>query len=287
MALKNLTLAEMIGVSGHILSTEGLRPLFDDSPLLAAQLEGIEEVHRQVAAATTPPGDTHADKVLAALSAEGNDLDVNHHDRLVRGLFYVIAGVAEIIPERSGELAALSVRLLPQGLATSQQTWRGESGNCTRVGAELIADEELRATLASFTLPEKTTLLDVVERFVAAGTRLGLVEARRDEIRAKMKGAVAPTDPAAEPVEALTVAAARNEWIATLNGLVITLRLPRSKVEASTRDKILTLIGEAERRADLRNRRGAVVSDEGGEPRPVAPVTPVAPVRDATDPQPA
>jgi hypothetical protein len=286
MALKNLTLAEMIGVSGHILSTEGLRPQFEESPLLAAQLEGIEEVHRQVAAATTAPGDTHDDKVLAALSAEGNDLDVNHHDRLVRGLFYVLAGVGEIIPERAGELATLSVRLLPQGLATSQQTWRGESGNCTRVGAELVADEALHATLASFTLPEKLTLLDVVERFVAAGTRLGLVEARRDEIRAKLKGAVA-SESAAEPVEALTVAAARNEWIATLNGLVTTLRLPRSKVEASTRDKVLTLIGEAERRADLRNRRGTVTIDEGDAPQPVPPVTPVAPVRGATDPQPA
>jgi hypothetical protein len=286
MALKNLTLAEMIGVSGHILSTEGLRPQFEESPLLAAQLEGIEEVHRQVAAATTAPGDTHDDKVLAALSAEGNDLDVNHHDRLVRGLFYVLAGVGEIIPERAGELATLSVRLLPQGLATSQQTWRGESGNCTRVGAELVADEALHATLASFTLPEKLTLLDVVERFVAAGTRLGLVEARRDEIRAKLKGAVA-SESAAEPVEALTVAAARNEWIATLNGLVTTLRLPRSKVEASTRDKVLTLIGEAERRADLRNRRGTVTIDEGDAPQPVPPVTPVAPVRGATEPQPA
>lgn len=287
MALKNLTTTEMIWLTGSIVSAEGLRPRFEEVPLLAAQLPGIEHVHRQVSAVSTQAGESAVEKELAALSAEGNDLDVNHHDRLVRAIFYALLSAAEVTPSKSAVYDALSKRLLPQGLGTSQQTWMGEGGNATRIEAELAADKDLRAELKSVTLPDKHTLLDVTQEFVRAGARLGAIEHRRNELRGDTSAASAADDRAAVTSEVLTVASARNDWIATINALSTTLRLPKSGVDPATRDKVFTLIGEAEKRADLRSRRATakVEPTDGSRPIDASPVIP--PSHEAPAPRPA
>lgn len=287
MALKNLTTAEMIWLTGSIVSTEGLRPRFEEAPLLAALLPGIEHVHGQVSAVSTQPGESAVERELAALSAEGNDIDVNHHDRLVRGIYYALLSAAEVTPSKSAAYDALSKRLLPQGLGTGQQTWMGEGGNATRIEAELAADKDLRAELKSVTLPDKHTLLDVTQEFVRAGSRLGAIEHRRNELRGEGGAVSATDDPSAEPKEPRTVASARNEWIATINALSTTLRIPKSGVDPATRDKVFALLSEAEKRADLRTRRATTKAEPTDGSRPVdgPPVTP--PAHDATAPRPA
>lgn len=283
MNFRYFTNAEMLGITGVLIARDGMRSLFETTPVLLCLLPGVEHVHTQIADLTT--GATDTEKELATLSAEGTTLDVQHHDRYVRGIHSTLAGAAELDPDHADEYTRLSERVLPQGLATSQQTWLGESGNAARVERELATDAAFGDELAAIPLVGGRTLLDAVRDLVRVGKRLGAIETRRAELRAKLASGrnVAANDGAngadkarEEAAPAVTAAAARGEWVTTLNTLCATLRLPKLAIDASVREKILSFITEAEKRADARNRR-AGKSQDATEETPVENTPPAQP----------
>lgn len=258
MSLWNLTLSEQTGVTATLLSAKGLRPRFLSAPLLAAMLPSLDHVHAQVATFAPANHTEGAERELAALTEEGNALDSDSHDRLVRGMFRTMDGFAELAgsAEEAERFRAISVRLLPQGLATGQQSWMGEAGNASRIDADLASDGAFRAELEALVLPGGRTMLSLVESFVATGLRLGAIELRRAELRriiAANAPAATPTD-APPAKEATNLSAARKAWVDTVETLRGILRMAQSPVEGELRDAVLSLLDDAEKRADARAR---------------------------------
>jgi hypothetical protein len=125
------------------------------------------------------------------------------------------------------------------------------------------------------------TMLDAVRDLVRVGKRLGAIETRRAELRAKLtsgRHGAANDATSADATEAstapVTTAAARGEWVTVLNTLCATLRMPKLAIDASVRERVLSFITEAEKRADARNRR-AGKSQDATEETPVENATPV------------
>lgn len=267
MNMRNMTNAEMLWLTGQIIDADKLRPRFLSAPLLAALLPAIEHVHGQLMGeGDAPAGAAQAE--LDALSKEGAELDVQQHDRLVRGIYRVTEGNAELAetPEEAEQLRALAARVLPLGLATSQQSWIGEAGSVVRLEAELAKDPALPAALKKVPLAGKRTLLDAVNQLVRAGKRLGEIEGRRVALRGQL---AADAEAAAETSPAVSAQAARGEWIATLTTLRSNLNAPKVAVPAALRKEILELVQDAERKADLRERRSS--AREAEEKAPPAP----------------
>jgi len=267
MSLWNLTVSEQTGVTGALLNPKVLRPRFESSPLLAAMLPGLDHVHAQVATFTPARNAEAAERELGALTEEGSALDVGTHDRLVRAIFRLCEGHAEAADsaEEAERFLAASKRVLPQGLTTGQQSWLGEAGNAARLEAELDGDPAFRASLAAVPLPGGRTLLTLVEGFIAAGLRLGAIEARRAELR-RIIAANAPAegDPGSTR-ENVTLSAARKAWVDTVEALRGVFRMAHSPVDADVRDAVLSLLDDAEKRADARART-RVAARKGDDP---------------------
>lgn len=45
MAFRNLTNAEMLGITGALIAHDGMRSLFETTPVLLGLLSGVEHVH--------------------------------------------------------------------------------------------------------------------------------------------------------------------------------------------------------------------------------------------------
>ncbi|MFO0602707.1 MAG: hypothetical protein U0324_06005 [Polyangiales bacterium] len=267
MSLWNLTVSEQTGVTGALLNPKVLRPRFQATPLLAAMLPGLDQVHAQVATFAPARNAEAAERELGALSEEGNALDVGTHDRLVRALFRLCDGLAEAAegPDEAERLRAMSARVLPQGLATGQQSWIGEAGNAARLEAELDGDPAFRASLAAIPLPGGRTLLTLVEELVAAGQRLGAIELRRAELRRAIAANAPAEGDDASAKEGVTLSAARKAWVDTVETLRGVLRMAQSPVDADVRDAVLSLLDDAEKRADARART-RVAARKGDDP---------------------
>lgn len=283
MTFRNLTNTEMLGITGVLIARDGMRSLFETTPVLLGLLPGVEHVHTQIATLSTSA--TETEKELATLSAEGTTLDVQHHDRFVRGIHATFAGASELDPAHADDYARLSERVLPQGLATSQQSWLGESGNAARVERDLAEDPSFRDELAGIAVAGGRTMLDAVRDLVRVGKRLGAIETRRAELRARLvsgrsgaaNDATSGEDAATEATTApVSSSAARGEWVTVLNTLCATLRMPKLAVDASVREKILSFVTEAEKRADARNRRAGKAQD-ATEETPVENAPPAQP----------
>lgn len=283
MTFRNLTNAEMLGITGALIAPDGMRSLFETTPVLLCLLPGVEHVHTQIATLSTSASETA--KELATLSAEGTALDVQHHDRLVRGIHATLAGAAELDPDHADDYARVSERVLPQGLATSQQTWLGESGNAARVERDLAEDPAFCDELAGIAIVGGRTMLDAVRDLVRVGKRLGAIETRRAELRARLASgrhgaandATSGEDAAAETTTApVSSAAARGEWVTVVNTVCATLRMPKLTIDASVREKVLSFITDAEKRADARNRR-AGRSQDATEEAPAENAPPAQP----------
>lgn len=268
MSLWNLTLAEMLGITSSLLAKDGLRARFEEHPLLAEMLPSLEHVHAQAARVAPAPEDDAA-KEYSALSQEGAVLDAEQHDRRVRGIYHLFESLAELAttPDAAARFRTLSSRLLPQGLATMQQSWQGEAGNAARVAQMLQDDPSLRSELTCIKLPGNHTLCTEVDALVRVGLRLGAIEARRAELKAASNVA-APDD----GIPAVSFGVARRDWFEVVDALCKALRMPRSSVPTDLRNAALGLVDEAERKADLRARQRRPRTEE--KPTPAADAAP-------------
>jgi hypothetical protein len=189
-----------------------------------------------------------------------------------RSIYRVAEGNAELAetPEEAAQLRALAARVLPLGLDPGQQSWIGEAGSVVVLEGELAKDPSLPAALKKVPLAGKRTLLDAVNQLVRAGRRLGDIEARRVALRAQL----AADAEAAATAPAVSAQAARGEWIATLTTLRSNLNTPKVAVPAALRAEILELVQEAERKADLRERRSSAREAEAKAPPAPTPSQP-------------
>lgn len=261
MSLWNLTLTEMLGITSTFLEKGGLRARLDAHPLLAALLPSLDHVHAQAASISAVSPASEVEKELAALSQEGQALDSEQHDRIVRGVYNLCEGLAELAGagDDANDYRALGARILPQGLATGQQSWSGEAGNASRLSRALSEDKEFRNALSAIKLPRNRSLLTEVEALIRVGHRLGAIELRRAELRSSTSKSTE------ESVAVVSVGAARKAWVDAVETFRGLLKMPRSNVPSELRDAVLALLDDAERKGDARARQRVAARSEGAD----------------------
>ncbi len=269
MSYRNMTPEAMITVSQRWLDPERDLPTLTQSPMIAGFLPAIESAHNGL-----------IDKQVL-LSVVANDIETTQtelvrsdtrHDRLKRGVHYVLTGLAELADADADEERALAYtdlrdRLLPLGLLEISRPYIDEVGDAERLPGRL--DDENRALMASIETPSGT-IEGHVEAWIEAANELGRLSERRAELeRARADGQSAVT----------TQGEAHNaklQWIRMARALEANLALEPALSDAQ-REQILRPLKRAEAEADVRVARrradgdGADGDAGGGVDEPEAP----------------
>ncbi|GAB4569603.1 MAG: hypothetical protein Tsb0020_23840 [Haliangiales bacterium] len=270
MAYRNMSPEAMITVSQRWLDPERDLPTLSQSPMITGFLPVVESAHNGL-----------IDKQVL-LSVVANDIETTQtemarsdarHDRLKRGVHYVLTGLAELADANADEDRALAYtdlrdRLLPLGLLEVSRPYIDEIGDAERLPGRL--DDETRALMASIETPSGTIEAHV-DAWVEAANELGRLSERRAELeRARADGQSATTTQA----EALK---AKNQWIRMARALEAILELD-TILSPAQREEIVRPLKRAEAEADVRIARrradGDSVADGdagGGADEPEAP----------------
>lgn len=268
--LKHFTLAEMAAISLAWVNKGARRDNFLSIPEIAALHPQLTDAHKAILA--VQPADKSMPPALRALLKEGEVADMRH-DHLARAVSLGLEMERELSlgadpPDAARAATCDQVRgkLFPEGLAVLNVSWLAEAGNAARLEELLEQEPEVRQLLKSVVVrAPKTTLLEVVERWIAAGRELDKIEHERGELRSKQ---AAPTDKA-------TIQAARSRWIRIVSTILSNLdvsQAPPSLVEA-VRDPLLRAAERAGKRYAGGEPDAEVLDPEGGageagEPEP-------------------
>jgi hypothetical protein len=260
MAAKNLTTAEMIGVTRQWTTSDEVRPHLDvlDAPGI---VRAVERSHTALVDATKASDDSQHTKALDAIYEEATSRD-RLHDRKGGGVAKLLEALAELTDDaaESERYTAVRAKLFPTGdLSVLGASWRGESGNAARVHQQLDDDKDLVGALKQIPAGEKNTLLARVKQFVGAGLRLGALE----DDRVRVEGAVASQKADGATVRPET--AARNAWIRAVNALVGAAE-NSDDLTVEQRKVVVRVFRDVEARADKRalaRRSGAVTEEDG------------------------
>jgi hypothetical protein len=201
--LKDLSLALMVRLSEPWLDPKRSRGAIEKLPSGKALVGRIDTVFQGLL--STQKQDSKAVKELSALQQEEAGLD-KRHDRVLRGIYWVLTGLAELAETAEEEAALLTARdeLFPHGLSMTQRTYAEEAGEIALAEARIGAPS--RALLKKVPL-SKGKLWDAVESWFGLGREIGTAEEKRRALEAKVAG----TDGSgASRAEALK---ARNLWI--------------------------------------------------------------------------
>lgn len=236
MALKNLNSNEMASLSRHWLGPARV--------IVAALAMGPALINDHEAfLATLAEGAKPDEGVLALADARSHGAD-QLFDRLLRGGYHLLAGLAELTddPVLAARYLEVRDRLYPEGLAMTQQSFLSESAAAESAYSRL--SEADQALLATVPLPEGGTLAQVVAAWAAAGVALREAEHERASLRLASGG-----------VSASVQMAARNRWIRSVHMLVASLEY--AEISVADRNVLLAKLREAEAHADQRARREA------------------------------
>lgn len=232
MALKNLTVEEMVAISvGWVGVDKAAHLALKANARLSALLPDIERAHVNIYRVTPQAVDPRK----AELAQQAVALDLKH-DLLARGIYGVLTEYAHLV-EDGAEYLKLRDYLYPNGIAPAiQVSFRGQAGYADLLKSRLNADIEQR--LQNFVLPN-TNLLEKVTQWLDTAQQLGNIEEQRAHLE-KTEG----------PSFGQQVVDARNQWIRVVNAFI-------SLASLSTLDPQhdLLLFGplrEAESRADAR-----------------------------------
>jgi hypothetical protein len=203
MALKNLTLQEMVDVSAAWTNTtDGGQLALLGQPRLAALLPDVQQVHEALLQLKPAIKDPRKAELLARASQQ-DEL----HDTLARGIHGVLTQLA-LLADDGSALLRLRDTLMPAGLGrTIRTTFRSQAGWTTLLRTQLTTEH--RQALQSIPLPNGGNLNDTVSAWLDAGDRLGELETERARIEEREQ-----TSPGELAV------AARNKWIRVVNALV-------------------------------------------------------------------
>jgi hypothetical protein len=212
------------------------------------------------------PADTAVTPELRKLSAELAVVDARHDTcaRVVSLGLDLQAGLhlAADTPdfESAARCARVQRKLFPDGLSIVNANTRAESGNAARLEKLLLDDAEVKTVLKSIPLSGKRTLLDIANRWIAAGAELGGLEDQRAAALAQAQGA--------SPTKA-TIQGARSAWMRVVSQVLGGLEM--SDAPSATIEELRHAAVETSDRAARRYTQGQVAepkenagSHEGG-----------------------
>jgi hypothetical protein len=224
--LKHLTLAEMAAIGLAWVNKGTRRDTFLSIPEIAPLHPQLTSAHKAILA--VQPADRSMSPELRALLKKGEIIDMRH-DSLARasglGLELERELCLSATPPDTARAAACDhahERLFPEGMSVVNVSWLAEAGNAARVHTLLDEDAELRPLLESIVAgSSKKPLLDVVERWIAAGKELDEIELERGELLSKQ----------AQPADKATIQAARSRWIRVVKAILRNLELSTAPAE--------------------------------------------------------
>jgi hypothetical protein len=238
MALKRLTTAEMVQISGP-WTTNGspVRKVIQSIPELAGVLPKLDAAHKQLHAARPAEEDPRVGEIVL----EAAEVDARH-DAVVRGVDLVLEGLAFLAGDspRSREIEAARGVLTPDGVKVIATSYRNEAGAAALLESRLGSEAGVKALLASIVVDKKKTLTTFVNERIELAEKLGALE---DE-RAKLL--TAPTASGAANVSA------RNGWIRAVNALLANAELAELPPEQSA--DLFGALRQAEAKADRRGK---------------------------------
>ncbi len=244
MALKRLTTNEMIHISSSWLRAEDpVHELLQGQPVLSGLLPTLAEAHAKLCVVVSE----EVGQRFAELSDQAAELDATH-DLLFRALFGSLQALEQIHPEGAA-VQELRGRIAPAGMAHTTKSYREQAGHCIAVRNQLTTEDWKLLGQLKF---GATTLRDVTDRWLVAGTSLGAVET--DRARLIQPEAVART----------TRHAGRLAWIRVTNAIIANASL----AELSEEDDYLLFneLRMMERAADERAQRQRVELSDGQSP---------------------
>lgn len=108
------------------------------------------------------------------------------HDRAVRMLYYILTALAEgaDTPAEAARYLAARALLLPGGLAQTRQSYADEHGAVLAVQERMTAEVE---ALLEQTVVAGRSLLEVYQRWIAAGQMLGQLVKERSQLEASTR----------------------------------------------------------------------------------------------------
>lgn len=225
MALRDLTLDEMIGVSGPIV--EDAAALVRAVPEVAALATHVLRAHETALAASKKE---RAPEDAPKLSREAARVDFRH-DHAVRATFYGLLAAESLelsrgqknSDERAEHYVALRERLLPDGLAVTQGSHLAQAGGAKATLGALDADT--RKSLDGVAIADGS-VGEAVKLWGKHAGELGSIEQRKS---------------LAQSADPTGVSAARAQWLTTMSTVLNTLVLADDASEAvrALRDPIL------------------------------------------------
>jgi hypothetical protein len=238
MALKHLTTAEMIALSTQwVTGSSAERSKLEQLPELVPILRRIEMAHERLLYGQGPSSEAQV-SALQDLRGQAEEVDAQH-DRIVRGMFFVLSGFAHLAQEQEQvqELLALRDKLLPNRLSTVQLSYAEEASAAEEV--ERCLTEKDWAFLRQLSTPYGD-LARMVELWLDLGRGLCVLEKKRLELEKKHQ----------QEHHDESLLQARNDWIRATSLLLSTLEMSGSEVPGL--GKILVSVRESERKASFR-----------------------------------
>ena len=271
--LKDLTAPTMVSVSGDWLTH--FRALLEAQAALAGILGPLEAAHEQVL--TTHHEAGAAEERVAELTTELGVTDA-FHDRKLRGIYQVLTGAADLAddPDRRAAFLSLRDRLMRQGLAAVQRSYRDQAGNAKIARREFDVDAR---TTADAIVIDAEPLGAHVDMWLDAADQIGEMNAERTQLQASEKDGVTAED----------VHQARLAWIKAVNAFLTLLDF--TDFDDETRDKLLAELHDAEDKAaramaeEAKKKAAQKAAQDAPQPEPKASEAD-APAADA-EPQPS
>ena len=270
MALRNLSLAEMVGVSAAWIAPAGHRAAFEGVPALAALLPEIERAHEGLVRAESPGATGPIAEKLAKIVADALIFD-SVHDQSARGGYKMLDAWIELSGSESPEgvrYRAMRDAVYPEGTSFTGQSYVAESGHAMKTQQALEKSPELRAELRDIELfdkrtGKKRTLLEVVKAQIKAGRELGELEAKRTELLQATPDTVAQKD------APLTLSEGRNRWM-SVTGDVVRMAKYASPKDRKLVESALLHLQRVEKAADARAARRSEAPAEATPSEPTA-----------------
>ncbi len=240
MALKRLSSEEMLQISGTLVDPKSrAHKAILATPDLAPSMPRLTAAHSVLAQLSQPAS---ADPRLAVIMVEEAALDPRHDD-IIRGAHGLLTGAAFLRGEDGAELLALRDILFPDGLSSTQKSYRAQAGQAAQLAARLTA--ALRAQLASIVVGpkgDKQTLEHFIDELITIGAQLGVLEDDKGRLQS---AAITPA-----PGAGAALLAARNQWVRVANALVANGEVAALDEETDT--LIFGPLRAAEKAADRR-----------------------------------
>ncbi|MGK4002448.1 hypothetical protein WMF31_07485 [Sorangium sp. So ce1036] len=221
--LKHLNLDEMVALLAPWVEEPKQRKLFLSIPEIAALHPRVIEAHDAVLA--VQPRSAGTSPRLRAILDKSNAAD-RLHDRLARAVSYGIDAHREIClaeepsdAARAAQCDVVQKKLFPNGLSILNASPLAEAGNTSRIARLLEEEPEIAAFLKGIPARGKTSLLDVVKRWIRAGRELQTLDRARVELEA--------TETTTPPAKT-TIQSARSQWFKVVSLVLSNLEMSRA-----------------------------------------------------------